>query len=179
MGTGNEQGSTGSNGKSRADLGTGKYRTRSGIPVDAFKSTSHKERVLVEDFATVGELIEILKSPDDTGVIKFLTKAVDEALDYAGGFSPFETLHVSVEVMDREKNDKVRKQTFEYRKPLAGQERAQVIDLLNKLPAMTQKLAKHADKHKRVRFGFHYGLVHTFDVPVEIAPKLSEPESAN
>lgn len=143
--------------------------------IGAFAGTNHADRVTISEPKDLNQVLQILQSPEQNGIINLLSKSVSEALDYSqrksgGGFSPFEMLNVFVEILNDKDpaKAKVLKQSYEYRRPVPGLEAEQLKDLLSKLPAMTQKrpIAKQLERGaKAVRFGFGYGLAHEFETP--------------
>lgn len=137
----------------------------------AYKTTSHAERVYIVNPTDLKQILQIVSGDGENGIINYLRKQVSEALDYAKrnnqeGFAPGVSLAVSVEAMTAEPRDKVLKQKFEYRRPLAGLGEQQLNDLLAKLPVLAEKVTKNGQKiPARLRFGFHYGLAHEFSMP--------------
>ena len=146
----------------------------------AYKTTEHAERVSIIGPTDLNQILQIVGAPQG-GIVSTLRGSVGEALDYArrndqDGFAPGVMLAVSVEALPTEPREKVLRHKWEYRRPLAGRSQEQLTNLLEKLPAMVQKVTKNGMKiPARLRFGFHYGLAHQFDMPIVMtADQLSK-----
>ncbi len=146
----------------------------------AYKTTEHAERVSIVFPTDLNQILQIVGAPEG-GIVATLRESVGQALDYArrndqDGFAPGVMLAMSVEALPPDPREKVLRHKWEYRRPLAGRSQEQLDDLLEKLPAMVQKVTKGGSKiPARLRFGFHYGLVHEFDMPIVMtADQLSK-----